>query len=105
MNKHSQNIVTDLPVALVIADQLIMDLLFNETRLRNIGRFAHGNIVTYLRRTSNASHSLTHVVVWAQSKNTFFMWPAEPPVHYKQSDQLDFSLPDLDMDPAYTIIL
>ena len=33
MNKHSQNVVTNLPVALVAADQLIMDLLFNKNRL------------------------------------------------------------------------
>ena len=71
MNKHSQNVVTDVPVALVIADQLIMDLLFNEAGLTYIGQFVHGNIVTYLQ-TGNVPHSLTYVVQWAQLKNTFF---------------------------------
>ena len=32
-NKHLQNVVTDLPVAEVVADELIIDLLFNKTRL------------------------------------------------------------------------
>ena len=70
-NKHLQNVITDLPVALVVADQLIVDLLFSETRRRDIGQFAHGNIVTYLQ-TGNMPPSLTYVVLWAQSKNRFF---------------------------------
>ena len=32
-NKHSHDVFTDLPVAEVVADELIMDLLFNKTRL------------------------------------------------------------------------